>query len=36
MDICEEVKIMKKFLNKVVYYVGRVLYPAKMRKAQQQ
>jgi Flp pilus assembly protein, pilin Flp len=32
MDICEEVKIMKKFLNKVVYYAGRVLYPAKNEK----
>jgi pilus assembly protein Flp/PilA len=32
MDICEEVKIMKKFLNKAVYYAGRVLYPTKSEK----
>jgi pilus assembly protein Flp/PilA len=25
-DICEEVKIMKRILNKVVYFAGSVLY----------
>jgi len=32
MDVCEEVKMMKRILNKVVYYAGSVLYPVKSEK----